>query len=159
MKYQCQNVYMLRTPALPIEFYLDWDKYGSISDIIYFIKKNDIESYFKESFLISSRDLFEAMNRFGKDEKSDYKAYETMTKYVIRSTTRPTPYGTYARVALGEFNKTKGMSNLIINKDFCKREVKIDMQWSCQIIHELKKNHCIIFDLQTNNNDNDNNDS
>ena len=106
MKYDCRDVCMIRRPSLSINDFRNWDesKYGK-EDVLVFLEEHDISSYFTEALMISSPDLFKAMERLGQNIKNDKETYLSIVEYLIRSTTRPTPYGMLAQVVLSKLEK------------------------------------------------------
>lgn len=73
----------------------------------------------KESLLVSSPDLYDAIERYSSlsDSKKN-KALKSFYKYLIRSTTRPTPYGLFAGVFASPWSEKNNENNNLISQDF-----------------------------------------
>lgn len=58
MKYRCNDIFMIRTPTLPIERYLELLEYDNFKeDISKFINYSDMHGFLNESLLVSSKSL------------------------------------------------------------------------------------------------------
>ena len=61
MKYTCNDVFMIRTPSLPVNIFSDFLRFeGRIED---FIQQNNLSDFMDQSILVSSRALYEAKGR------------------------------------------------------------------------------------------------
>ena len=115
MKYVCNDIFMLRTPSLPVNVFTDFMKFQR-NDIEDFIEQNRLNNFFDKSILIATRSLYEAREKESLHRKKKMKAKElSLIKFLIRSSTRPTPYGFFAGVALGEFSGDI-ISDFIVDK-------------------------------------------
>lgn len=140
---------MIRTPTLPIEKFLELSKCNSLKkDILEFVNDKDIHNFLNESFLVSSKSLHKALNIDVKSKKKE-KAYRlSLLKYITRASTRPTPYGLFAGVALGKFSDLMKKDEIIIDDSKCIRDAKVDTYWVCHLIHELEKNQEVLSKLR-----------
>lgn len=72
VKYRCNDIFMIRTPALPIEKYLELFKYDNLEDnILEFISDNDNYNFINESLLVSSKSLQRSLNSNIKKRKKE----------------------------------------------------------------------------------------
>lgn len=143
------NLYMLRTPLFPIEIYNSYLKSNSIDFSL--LLENEIV---KESIMTTTYHLYQNINKldFEKNNKKVRNAKESILKYLIRMSTRSTPYGILSGVALGEFSE----DNAIKVKDFSyhKKDVKVDGQWLYKLVQYLEsdfvyyKNSIVIWNQQ-----------
>lgn len=149
MKYSCNDVFMIRTPTLPIEIFLELLKYNDLKEgISKFVRDKDMYSFLDESFLVSTKALQMALNSDIKDKKKEKSFHLSLLKYITRASTRPTPYGLFASVGLGEFVDYEEEDTIIIDESKCIRDAKVDTYWICHLIHELEKNYDVLSNLQ-----------
>lgn len=140
---------MVRTPTLPIEVFNDFDSYDR--DSISFLNENeDISIVLKEGLLISSQSIYKSIENIPKDKKKQRNLDMGIRKYLTRMSTRPTPYGLFAGVALGEFAED---TNLKICSTRYKKDVKLDTHWILQVIHNIESDIMILADLNLKWND------
>ncbi|UXU51223.1 lantibiotic dehydratase [Staphylococcus arlettae] len=130
------NLYMLRTPLFSIETY---KHHLNSNDINYnLLLKNGI---IKESIMTTTYNLYKSISKidFEKNNKKARNAKESILKYLIRMSTRSTPYGMLSGVALGEFTEN---NNIKIKDPSChKKDVKVDGQWLYQLVHHLESDY------------------
>ena len=100
MSYQCADIFMARIPSLPIKVLKDFDQ--SNQNVDAFIKNYEeinLNKFFEESLLISSQSLYRSLKHPPIKSKKIKNFQLGLTKYLIRSSTRPTPFGVFkARV-------------------------------------------------------------
>lgn len=122
---KCENNFMLRIPYHSYHYY---EK--NIKDLKELNYKDLIDN-FSENLLVSTPSLHTSLY-----SKKGIKDNELMSliKYLIRSSTRCTPYGLTSGVLKGEFGDSQ---NYIINKDF-KKSCRPDMSWLVSIIKMLE---------------------
>ncbi|MDU5570546.1 MAG: lantibiotic dehydratase [Peptoniphilus harei] len=141
MRYTIHDYFMIRTPALPLH-YLEKFR-NSNKDIYTFIKEDDfLDDFFKKALLLSSKSLYFAyINKPNKENK--YKNLcEGLLKYFIRATSRPTPYGYYANVSIGNF-----ASNTELKKLFKIIDIKVDTDWANGLIKNLEDDFVVLNKL------------
>lgn len=108
---------------------------------------------FEDSLYISSPELWQ---EFQKNEtltiKEKNKMFHTLTKFWIRSSTRCTPYGSFAGCALIEI-KDEETSILLNEPNKHKIHLRLDMNYIAMIIHSLEQVPVIYNQLEyfTNN--------
>ena len=143
MKYECNDVFMIRNPSLPIKTFTNLQKEEIPTDeIVDYLTKYHLLNFINESLLISSKSLYSAFKDLGKDRKRDHATKRSLFKYLIRASTRPTPYGILSSVTLGNFNKTEDITMKILNQR--KLDVKVDTYWICKVISALENNKDLI---------------
>lgn len=120
--------FYLRIPRYSKEIYENY--YDSSSDeLLNFYKKS-----FKEEVLVESKELYEACENGNQDIN---KVVSSLRKYVIRSSTRCTPFGLNAAVVRGKFSNFNDFK--VDTKKF-KKEPFIDYQWYVNLINLLEWN-------------------
>lgn len=71
----------------------------------------------------------------GDEDKHDADAPGKLLRYQIRMSTRPTPYGMFAGVALGQFAET---TDVLIDGPTSRRRARPDMEWLFSLVAELE---------------------
>lgn len=138
MTYHCEDIFLIRRPALPLSTFIAWDKKdGGNNDFFEFLEGNKLDIFLEEALLISSPDLYAAIKRVGKDTQKDYETCLSAIKYLTRATTRPTPFGTLAQVTLGSFKQDGVHAKLKSKSHVCKRIISVDMHWISRVVHLL----------------------
>lgn len=140
-RYKCLNKYMVRTPLLPVDMYLNIDK--EKRDKIDFFKES---SEIQEAIITTSISLYNSIVKTNKREKSIEQVESALLKYMIRMSTRTTPYGLLSSVGLGEFgDKTKIHSN---NLSKCIKFMRVDMEWILNLLYKIENDEEILKELR-----------
>lgn len=143
MKYRCQDIFMVRVPSLPYfhtQNYLNWN-----DTTREYIHQNHLENFFDEGLLSSTRALHTAFHSEKQSEKQEKKTNESLGKYLVRGSSRPTPYGTWSRVGLGQWGTE---DQVVIFSDKKIKKAQIDDQWLCFVIYSLEKDLNILKQLK-----------
>lgn len=107
------------------------------------------------SVLVSSRELYKAKERTLEQSSKKGKARElSFLKYLTRAATRPTPYGLFAGVALGEFSNQSRGKELIVDEKKATIECRVDHAWLSHFIYELENDPVVYPQLQVRFNQN-----
>ena len=116
--------YMLRSPIFPIEVLIDMLR--TDENIIEKISSNHI---LREGLVGTTHNLIEEV------DKKNINVTNTLIKYLIRSTTRCTPYGELSGISEGKFDSV----SKIIRKDPSQniKKSRVDMGWFCSVISDL----------------------
>ncbi|HBF4994281.1 TPA: thiopeptide-type bacteriocin biosynthesis protein [Clostridioides difficile] len=140
--YRCHNIFMVRTPSLPINVYSELvEKYNN--NVENLIKDYNLYQFFEENLLISSKALYNSFEKYtiNKEEgktKKIKKYNESLLKYMIRSSTRPTPFGGFSKVGLSKF--TNNNSDISISKDLVTKKISVDNSWLHFIVNLFENN-------------------
>jgi hypothetical protein len=110
-----QNFFVIRTPRLPISALLalgDNDE-TTIEQLYTQLKKPEfLEAIFLASPSLHARIVDFLMKNQTTDKKTASKLYKSIIKYIIRMSSRPTPFGLFSGICLGEItDKTMLVSN------------------------------------------------
>lgn len=145
--YKPLDTFMMRTPILPFSYY---EKLSSGNGNGYEVDKllDAIkDSVVKEAITVTSLDLASSLNKLKKDisEKEKEKALNSLIKYLIRMSTRTTPFGLFSGVTTGHFGDKTDI-NVKDNSTFIKR-TRPDTQWLFKVIGFLEKKDYILKDL------------
>jgi thiopeptide-type bacteriocin biosynthesis protein len=124
---------LLRAPLLPVEQYL---RLGSEETLRVLLADDGV----KAALAIGSTSLLSAIDRFqaGVLNKRDAeRMHAKLRRYLIRMSTRPTPYGLFAGVALIPIaDKT----TLRIEQAFSRSRTRPDMGWLMDLVFRLEAN-------------------
>lgn len=120
------------------DFYLRIPRFSTdVYNIYHGINDDEIMKFYKNKFseeiLVESKDFFKSCELKIQDTK---KLANTLRKYIIRSSTRCTPFGLNAAVLHGRFEKN---SNLIIDTNKYQKDANIDYQWYIALVDLLEK--------------------
>jgi thiopeptide-type bacteriocin biosynthesis protein len=148
IKYNANDFFMIRTPLLSTNDYLLM--FDNVSEID--MKKN-LKDKFKEPFLnetlaVASNDLLEALDRtdITDSSKSSDQVTSSLIKYFIRLSTRPTPFGLFSGISMGEFDKESKI--IISEKSQHTKRARVDMEWLYGVIKEIESNPKIKNELK-----------
>ncbi|TXO63969.1 lantibiotic dehydratase, partial [Staphylococcus aureus] len=121
--YEPSSICMIRTPLLSVEFFnlfLNTEQ----------IKYNDLKlnAQMKESILTTTFNLFRTIQEinFDGDNKKVRDAKESLLKYLIRMSTRPTPFGLLSGINIGHF--VNEPTRLKVGNSI-QKYVKVDGEW------------------------------
>lgn len=94
---------------------------------------------FRESILVASKSLYNKMIDFcnGKEIKKYDYFIKAIYKYLIRISTRPTPFGLFAGVDFGEYTDENTSIRYGTNK--YKKFARPDLEWLMKIVKKLEQ--------------------
>jgi len=133
---------MTRTPLISVDAYLAmFDDNLSASGIRL---KNAFENpLLKEALTVASDDLLKATinSDLEAKSKSSIQIRSSLTKYFIRLSTRPTPFGLFSGISVGQFGYA---SNIIVSdlQQHTKR-ARPDMEWIYGVIKKIEADESI----------------
>ena len=138
--YHFLNDFCLRTPLLSLNFYksvFNENEIGSVE-----LKNLWQESNIKEALFLASPELYKQLafyfdNERPKKERND-RLEQTFLKYIIRISSRCTPFGLFASITTGNFDTTTSINLRPIN-DFT-RITKYDTHYLSVLLNYLSKN-------------------
>ncbi|HDJ7768521.1 TPA: lantibiotic dehydratase [Staphylococcus aureus] len=132
--YEPSSICMIRTPLLSVEFFnlfLNTEQ----------IKYNDLKlnAQMKESILTTTFNLFRTIQEinFDGDNKKVRDAKESLLKYLIRMSTRPTPFGLLSGINIGHF--VNEPTRLKVGNSI-QKYVKVDGEWLYKLISYIESN-------------------
>lgn len=121
------SYFMVRAPLFPLEAYLHLDT--SHTD---FSLTNPLV---RLAIGIGSPSLLEEFERSTSSLRDTKRRDQKLLRYLIRMSTRPTPYGLFAGVALGEWGETTDLS---ISHSLSRIQARPDMNWLMSLIWKLE---------------------
>lgn len=147
--YKCHDIFMVRTPSLPINIYsVLIERYNE--DVEKLIKEYNLYDFFEENLLISSKNLYDSFEKYtikeenGKTKKIK-KYRESILKYMIRASSRPTPFGGFSKVGLAQF--TNETNDISISRDLVTKKINVDNSWLHFIVNLFENNRYIVSQL------------
>ncbi len=145
--YSFFDSYLLRTPTISFNRYLEITSHKNISDEAF--KELFKNKKIKESILIATPTLYKEINKWVNgddlDIKKKNKIKSTLFKYFTRMTTRCTPFGTFSGFSLGSISDSTNIEpNNSLNKVF----VRLDFLVLVKLYHKLNKEDFIISQLK-----------
>lgn len=141
--YSSFDKFVLRTPLLPLDFFLKLTSSDEISDEAF------IEAFqhpmIKESIYLATPSLYDQLTKFTKDELDDSKKITKMKgaflKYLARMSTRCTPFGLFAGCSVGNFGEKNVFS--FDEKAPFESHTRLDMNFAIVLSGYLVKHETI----------------
>lgn len=122
----CADNAIIRLPYFSYDFYLKYIK--NSKEIL-----NIYESFFKNNLRVTSKSLY--YNISDTTNKKNITSIEnSVLKYLIRASTRTTPYSMMSMIGISNFNKK---DNIINNNK--KIIIRPDYEWLIPILHMIEK--------------------
>lgn len=134
-KYETYNKYLLRKPLFSYKILFNNNETRNIEEVVEELIQNDS---FVTSIYWSSPDLYDTIISYREKKLKEDKIprlIHTLKKYAIRCSTRCTPYGTMAGVALRDLKNTQEQEPEAIS-----RKARIDMDFLSEIKFHIE-NH------------------
>ena len=139
--YQASDYFMTRTPILPISHYQHMFKDSTMNPDQLLAAFQD--PVLQEALLVASPDLYYALQNtdFSKPSRATRQIISSLTRYFIRMTTRPTPFGLFAGISIGHFGQPGEATNITIaSPDQHTKRARPDMEWIYNIIKQAEAN-------------------
>ncbi|WP_144510537.1 lantibiotic dehydratase [Bacillus sp. FJAT-22090] len=155
--FQPLNFFMVRSPLLSLNFYHNLfsdssDNPLDYSKVVSNIKNFSTTSFIQEAILVSSGSLYNSIANWESitDPKRDKKIIHSLNRYLIRMSTRPTPFGLFSGISYGSFDNSTSF-NIGNIKEHQKR-TRPDMAWLLSIISKLETEPTVIEQLRIHKN-------
>lgn len=152
MVYKCNDIFMVRVPMIPI------GEYNNISKCENILECDDYIAKMSDSLLFSSMSTYVQLQRYKDGKIHKVKKIngleESLYKYMLRGSTRPTPFGTLAGVGLCEFSLNKKEDFLRIDSDKKIQNIFFDSELIGIIIKIFENDKCILRQLKVISNKN-----
>lgn len=137
------NTYCLRTPLLPLNRVLNALQKGVVEDE--YLKQYWQNTHLKEAVFLASPYLFSELELLFEGEitsvKKAEKLKQSFLKYILRASSRCTPFGMFSGVSLGHFSDTT-CAELQTTKTL-KRRTRLDVNYMVAISNYLEKESVI----------------
>lgn len=139
----------VRIPLFPLELFtsiFDKDKEKLTQNVIQLIENK----FFCEAIYLASPDLYYEIEKWTSIQpiEKNEKLLNTIIKYIIRISTRSTPFGLFAGVGVKKFSKDD--TSFIINNNFDNfdRKTRLDMNYMTSLAHSLTKNRSLAKEMK-----------
>lgn len=138
MQYTHFPKYVLRTPLLPLNFFLELTKDTTLTQET--LKKACEADHIKEALFLASPSLYEAFEKWldGQANPSDSERMTySVLKYLSRMSSRCTPFGLFAGTAVGTYGENTEivLENAIHNN----RHTRLDMNYLVALSQDIVK--------------------
>jgi thiopeptide-type bacteriocin biosynthesis protein len=130
--YQPLGWMVVRAPLLPIERYPSASAAGTKPEELADLAAEDPQV--RRALAVGSTNLLQALDRPRAGVKAAARRQAKLLRYLIRMSTRPTPYGLFAGVALGRWGP---VTDLELNREPRSRS-RPDMAWLLGLVLELE---------------------
>ena len=138
--YHFNTQYCLRTPILPLNTIANICENQKIGDE--FLKSQWKNSLLKEAVFLASPSLYDELSKWYNNKITDVRKVnrlkQTFLKYIIRASTRCTPFGLFSGVSIGNFSKDIGVELTEVSK--FERHTRFDKNYIVTLIDFLERN-------------------
>jgi len=150
--YHVANNYMTRMPMLPYQIYDELFS-GTEETFEKTLREFCENKLFREAILVASETLYKKMDDYlagkieNKKKLDDFKI--SILKYIIRMSTRTTPFGAFSRVGIGEYrNMENTIQNTVVLSN--NRVARVDFEWLMLYIKKIEKDKCSSLEYSVN---------
>lgn len=164
--YTPAGFFMLRAPALPAQIfnristagYIDQETAKKDLDIALQTRWDTCSQVLLElaaqpqialALAIASPSLSEGLDRLRRGDSSlarQRRAYSSLLRYLIRMSTRPTPFGLFSGVALGAF--ASETSAHLASPALARFRTRPDMSWLLTVLRRLEEDRTVVAQLR-----------
>jgi thiopeptide-type bacteriocin biosynthesis protein len=121
---------LVRAPLLPVETYLTLDR-GTINNPTQFLG----DPLIRAALAVGGGNLFDTLGRVNDSSGDDLGMGGKLLRYLIRMSTRPTPYGLFAGVALARWGAE---TDLALASARPRTRTRPDMAWLLRLVFEAE---------------------
>jgi thiopeptide-type bacteriocin biosynthesis protein len=129
---------MVRAPLLPVEDYVALGCAPARADVGS-VTLAPVDPEVRRALAIGSPSLLESLDRTSPSNEKAQKLLAKLRRFLVRMSTRPTPYGTFAGVALARWGSHTDVS---LDRTFRTR-TRVDMDWLVQYVLGLEAQSAI----------------
>ena len=131
---RAENFYVIRTPLLPVNITTELNHITNAT-LTAFIKETFRDEYLQEAIYIASPELYQELQKWlpgnSTNEKENYKLAAALYRYLLRMSTRCTPYGLFAGCATGEAADHTAIR--LNNKNEHRKHSRLDMNYVAEL--------------------------
>jgi len=146
---------MTRTPLMSIDDYLGMfdDQSQSPSQLNERLKEAFDNPALREALAVASKDLIDAVdsNKLSGNTKSAEQIRSSLVKYFIRLSTRPTPFGLFSGISIGQFGDKSDIT--VSEPQHHTKRARPDAEWIYGLIKKIEANKNIRDNLGVRFND------
>lgn len=139
--YDALDWVMIRAPLLPVETYRALSGQVTEDDAPgnpWIFEGDSLvprDPRVRRALAVGSGDLLDALERCGSDGRDASRLRGKLLRYLIRMSTRPTPYGLFAGVALAQWGPT---TDLALGQENPRTRTRPDMEWLLSFVLTLE---------------------
>ncbi|MGH3938255.1 MAG: lantibiotic dehydratase [Pseudonocardiaceae bacterium] len=133
--YQPFEQVVIRAPLLPVRSYLDLDASFDV---------RDLDPLVRRAISVASQTLAEALDRDPRDRKASRARRSSVLRYLIRMSTRPTPFGLFGGVAIGDWGKH---TDLRVAPTARPTRTRLDTGWLIRLVLAVEQDAAIRHQL------------
>lgn len=146
-EYACSDSYIIRKVGLPIKYLLSFENQRDI-DVYTFIKNDAyLDSYFRKALFFSSKSLYNSYINPPSSKKKYKNLNLGLLKFLVRATTRTTPYGYFSKVGIASFFGDKNLQ-----KETEILDVFVEKEWITKLVNKLEMKLLKSLKYKVNNN-------
>lgn len=148
--YRPLDFYMVRTPILPIQIFdqLTTPAEQVNQTLLKFSQNNAI----REAIAVASLSLADSLSQLTRDDhpRKKEQVRRSFLHYLVRMSTRPTPFGLFSGVAYGEWGE-RTVLEIGPHTAHHKRS-RPDMEWLLQVLRDLERDPRVLHQLHVQTN-------
>lgn len=130
--YRVANTFLLRAPLLPLH---TLKKLSDADDVDAFLRTYYSGKEVAEALFLASPELFRATKQWIDDGTENEKIRFSLMKYLIRMSSRCTPFGAFAGICSGSFSENSKIT--LAPKGDNKLFLRPDMQFLCSLAEKI----------------------
>jgi len=153
VRYKTSDFFMTRIPLMSVNDYLSLLDDQSQSRLGDCLKEAFYNPVLMEALAVASKDLHEAIDssKSDGDSKSAEQIRSSLTRYYIRLSTRPTPFGLFSGISIGQFGDETNIT--VSESHHHTKRARPDMEWVYGLIKTIESNINIRKSLRVRFND------
>ena len=158
------DFYMVRAPALPARVFLELSGAGhvggetALADEVLqrgelscaaLLRELAAQPQVKQALAMASPDLLEGLERAEQGEEKQARrarVYAGLLRYLVRMSTRPTPFGVFAGVGVGYFAERTTLS--LGERAIARFRTRPDMRWLLSFLRQLERDPAVVAQLK-----------
>lgn len=132
--YESINRFMLRTPVWPVDKFRQLQSAGGLQTSL----SNVMDAHLLESIANASPALYKDLQYLEGDltQRKTQQVITSVFKYISRMITRPTPFGLFSGVTVGELGNETEIQ--LLSTDQHQKRARPDMEWLLTIVEKLE---------------------
>ncbi|TCP55550.1 thiopeptide-type bacteriocin biosynthesis protein [Tumebacillus sp. BK434] len=144
-RYGLADFYLVRANVFPVEV---WENTVKAADLYRAFEEKPV----LEALAAASPSLYDSLSCLSQEIKPRKRSQieNSLLRYLIRMTTRPTPYGLFAGVAVGGYREQAAFQ--FSQLDSYQKHARPDMEWTLRLIRELESRPELIRQLRVQTN-------
>lgn len=133
-----EDFYLLRIPYLPVSYSEDVFKTEGFEDVVCYLKELCQRKDIQEAIFVASPVLYNEMEKAisgNYNREKEYQLFSSILKYIVRASSRSTPYGLFSGVCIGYLEDNTKIE--LSENDKYRHHVRLDMDFLDKIIQSI----------------------